>query len=121
MHNKQQIELVIKTLENSDIVWSRYGSDTIQELAERIMKALNKTGEKYMSDKWKRLGKAQQEYLRALENLCVVADEMLEPELKKCQSEHDVMQLKEEVRNSIGSLEGNLFVRFAIAYSRWEG
>jgi hypothetical protein len=32
---------VVAILEQSDIVWSRYGSDTIEELADKIVKRLN--------------------------------------------------------------------------------
>jgi len=35
--NQARVE---KILEHSDIVWSRYGSETIEELAEKIVKAL---------------------------------------------------------------------------------
>ena len=35
--NQARVEQI---LEGSDIVWSRYGSETIEELAEKIVKAL---------------------------------------------------------------------------------
>jgi hypothetical protein len=38
--NQARVEQI---LENSDIVWGRYGSDTIEELAEKIVKALMET------------------------------------------------------------------------------
>ena len=41
--------IVIRILECSDIVWSKYGSDTIEELAKRIIKAL-KIGEKMIEN-----------------------------------------------------------------------
>ncbi len=38
--NQARVEQI---LEHSDIVWGRYGSDTIEELAEKIVKALMET------------------------------------------------------------------------------
>lgn len=40
MTNKEKLAKIIVTLEHSDIVWGRYGSDTIEELAERILARL---------------------------------------------------------------------------------
>lgn len=37
---EEQIKKVTAILEQSDIVWGRYGSDTIEELAKRIVKKL---------------------------------------------------------------------------------
>ena len=36
-----QLDTIKQLLENSDIVWTRYGSDTKQGLAERILNALS--------------------------------------------------------------------------------
>jgi len=36
----EKVKKAIAILENSDIVWSRYGTDTIEKLAERITNAL---------------------------------------------------------------------------------
>jgi hypothetical protein len=38
--NEQDLAKIIATLEQSDIVWPRYGSDTIEELAKRILREL---------------------------------------------------------------------------------
>jgi hypothetical protein len=38
-----KLDTIKRLLENSDIVWSKYGSDTIQGLAERILNALGET------------------------------------------------------------------------------
>jgi len=38
-----QLDTIKRLLENSDIVWSKYGSDTIQGLAERILNALGES------------------------------------------------------------------------------
>jgi len=35
-----KIKAVVSILDNSDIVWTKYGSDTKEALAERIMKRL---------------------------------------------------------------------------------
>jgi hypothetical protein len=40
MTKEEKIEAVKRLLECSDIVWGRYGSDTIDELAERIVNRL---------------------------------------------------------------------------------
>lgn len=40
---QDKIETVKRTLEDSDIVWSKYGSDTIEDLAERIVERLGGT------------------------------------------------------------------------------
>lgn len=40
---KSDVEIVKSTLEDSDIVWSKYGSDTIEALAQRIVDKLNKS------------------------------------------------------------------------------
>lgn len=40
MTNEEKLAKIIATLEHSDIVWSRYGCDTIEELAERILARL---------------------------------------------------------------------------------
>ena len=37
---EEKITKVVKILKQSDIVWGKYGNDTIQELAERIVKNL---------------------------------------------------------------------------------
>jgi hypothetical protein len=34
---EEKLKHIIAILESSDIVWTRYGSETIQELAERIL------------------------------------------------------------------------------------
>lgn len=36
----EQIKKVVQILENSDIVWPKYGTDSINQLAERIVKQL---------------------------------------------------------------------------------
>jgi hypothetical protein len=38
---QDKIEIITQALFNSDIVWSRYGSDTILKLAERIVEKLD--------------------------------------------------------------------------------
>ncbi len=40
MEDKQLIEEIVTELQNSDIVWPRYGSETIWQLAEKIAKRL---------------------------------------------------------------------------------
>lgn len=37
MEKKEKIKRVINILESSDIVWGQYGTDTIEELAQRIV------------------------------------------------------------------------------------
>lgn len=37
---EEQIEKIIAILENSDIVWTKYGSDTHRELAIRILNSV---------------------------------------------------------------------------------
>lgn len=37
---QREMEIIERILENSDIVWSRYGSDTIEKLAYRIAQAV---------------------------------------------------------------------------------
>lgn len=44
---KNKIESI---LSSSDIVWGRYGSDTISKLAERIIKAVEETKQKQTLD-----------------------------------------------------------------------
>jgi hypothetical protein len=39
MTTQEKIEKTIAILESSDIVWGRYGADTIERLAERIVNA----------------------------------------------------------------------------------
>jgi hypothetical protein len=51
MTNNEKIEAVVKILASSDIVWSKYGNDTIQELAERIIQKVN---EEEKPDRWYR-------------------------------------------------------------------
>ncbi len=34
---EEKLKQIISILESSDIVWTRYGSETIQELAEKIL------------------------------------------------------------------------------------
>jgi hypothetical protein len=41
MDKQEQIKAVVNILASSDIVWGKYGSDTIQELAERIVEKVN--------------------------------------------------------------------------------
>jgi hypothetical protein len=45
------LEEIIKELENSDIIWGRYGSDTIEDLAVRILKILEKKMMPQVGDK----------------------------------------------------------------------
>ena len=40
MENDEKIKKIMSVLEQSDIVWGRYGTDTIEKLAERILKKL---------------------------------------------------------------------------------
>ena len=40
---EEKLKQIISILESSDIIWTRYGSETIQELAKKI---LNKVEEK---------------------------------------------------------------------------
>jgi hypothetical protein len=42
---QDKITKVVKILAQSDIVWGKYGYDTIQELAERIVKKLEEKEE----------------------------------------------------------------------------
>jgi hypothetical protein len=37
---KIDIETIVTILEDSDIVWTRYGTETMQELALKILKAI---------------------------------------------------------------------------------
>jgi len=34
---EEKLKQIISILESSDIIWTRYGSETIQELAEKIL------------------------------------------------------------------------------------
>lgn len=43
---EEKILKVVTILEQSDIVWSKYGSDTIQQLAERIVKQLEQSNDR---------------------------------------------------------------------------
>ena len=38
---EEKIKKIVSILEQSDIVWGKYGSDTIEELAKRIVSRLN--------------------------------------------------------------------------------
>lgn len=38
--NEQKLKTIESILEQSDIVWPRYGSDSIEDLAEKILLAL---------------------------------------------------------------------------------
>lgn len=40
MEKNEKIEKISKILEQSDIVWGRYGADTIEKLAQRIVEKL---------------------------------------------------------------------------------
>lgn len=37
---EEKLKIIISALEQSDIVWPRYGSETIKELAEKILKSI---------------------------------------------------------------------------------
>lgn len=41
MDENEKILVIERILENSDIVWSRYGTETIEELAKRILNHLS--------------------------------------------------------------------------------
>lgn len=45
------LEEIIKELENSDIIWGRYGSDTIEDLAVRILRIVEKKMMPQVGDK----------------------------------------------------------------------
>lgn len=49
---EQKIAEVIKILTQSDIVWGRYGSDTIADLAERIVNKLENKKENRLTSGW---------------------------------------------------------------------
>jgi len=44
IQNIRLIETISAELQNSDIVWPRYGSETIQQLAEKIVERLVEKG-----------------------------------------------------------------------------
>jgi hypothetical protein len=44
MENKRLIEEIAAELDNSDIVWPRYGSETIWQLAQKIAERLVEKG-----------------------------------------------------------------------------
>ena len=41
MTEEEKLAAIISILENSDSVWPKYGSDTIEEIAERILKRIS--------------------------------------------------------------------------------
>jgi len=47
MNQEKKQERVERILSESDIVWSRYGSDTIADLAQRIIKSLKDKNHDY--------------------------------------------------------------------------